>query len=551
MTTPRYSARRRQRSRDDRGYILAAAIITLTLLAIASALTARVFAELLAASATERLAISHTAAARTARTTVDAWMADPAVSRLLTGTGPGRGAYVGVWFTDAAAGCVPDPHTACWQITAVDVTDDTAADPGDRLRGGTAVQELAAVGVRVVAGCINHEAAACRIGTTAARTYERTVFAHYQIHYSDNTTLDNAFEALETEIYGPDGPDDPTACAQPADQQPAGTVCDDNPDHPHAHRLGLKSKPGAPVRVVFTTDDTLNGPLRHSGPSSVLYCGSPTFASVETRTAVALQQVTGCTATGAPKWATNEQTTHRDDTLALPSPEAPPTTDCTEPAETAKPPRTARLAKIHHSLRQSAAADTARAGGCPGEPDSNSHFIRPGDIITNSGDITIEHLAIEGSVTVHAGGDIIICGDIKADKTNPAGGPNVIALIAGGDVVIAPGIANKQCEDPDAAPPSAVSATGQSMQLTNVAILAPNGGVYTKRWYLPHGDVPPSLTIKGSIAAKHLGLYGIPDPTAGNTTHGWRKNFSYPTEFWLARPPRWPNLPPGEWTHLR
>lgn len=67
----------------------------------------------------------------------------------------------------------------------------------------------------------------------------------------------------------------------------------------------------------------------------------------------------------------------------------------------------------------------------------------------------------------------------------------------------------------------------------------------------------PTLRIEGSIAAYHLGLYGIPNPNAGTVTAGWSKHFTYPTNddatpavdesFWLARPPWWPGFAGNEW----
>ena len=102
----------------------------------------------------------------------------------------------------------------------------------------------------------------------------------------------------------------------------------------------------------------------------------------------------------------------------------------------------------------------------------------------------------------------------------------------------------------------------QNLTLTNVAVLAPNGAVYARRWHLPCNGPCPAFTLEGSIAAKHLGLYGIPDPSSGDVTHGWSKTFTYPTDdptddlattdtineaFWRARPPWWPGFTSSEW----
>ena len=571
MTGPRHPAPRR---RDDRGYILAAAVITLTLLAIASALTARVFAELLSASATERLAISHTTAARTARTAVDAWMADPEASvAVTTPAHADHDDYVGVWFTDAAAaGCVPAPNTACWQITAVVVTDTA-----DVLRGGEALQQRAAVGLRVVAGCVAGDVGSCRLDTATERVYERAVFAYYQINYADHTTIAAAFAAVAEALADPDRGSYPADCAPTEDTRPE-CVTDPalTPDllQTLTHAWGLRN-----AKVVFTGSDRLNGSLRYSGPGPVLHCGSPHFERIETRS-TAPPQPAAETCTGVPRWVddNNSQTLWglNDPNRNLPA-DAPrwvPLPDELDLPAADIPASGCRLATIDydHTI-DTAARDARRAAAdpdCPqphrddqpeGQPPQQGHAIIHGDIITSPGTITIRSLTVDGSVTIAAAGDIIVCGDIAATGPNPAGGPNVVALITRGHVVIAPGAANGPCEDPQN-PPVTVSAASHSVTLTNVAVLAPNGGIYARRWYLPcSSEGCPTLTINGSVAAKHLGLYGIPDPDAGGADHGWIKQFTYPEDnpntpntdesFWLARPPHWPNLPVGEWTRLR
>ena len=168
------------------------------------------------------------------------------------------------------------------------------------------------------------------------------------------------------------------------------------------------------------------------------------------------------------------------------------------------------------------------------QPDSPDHAILPGDIIRSDDELTIDQLVVEGSVTIYAEGDIIICGDIETRGTNPAGGPNVVALIAEGDVILDPSgdtTGQYPCWDDLPSAPAELN-TSHNLTLTNVAVLAPEGAVYARRWHLPHAATGgPTLTIEGSIAAKHLGLYGIPDQTTGTITSGWAKTFTYPTDF--------------------
>ena len=250
----------------------------------------------------------------------------------------------------------------------------------------------------------------------------------------------------------------------------------------------------------------------------------------------------------APAWTVGlsdpERFTFRGD-LSLPSLADPPQ----EGDE-----RVCTLERVNHhkshnttagNLRDNNMNDGNDTNDCPGEPGSPDHAILPGDIILSDDELTIDQLVVEGSVTVYSEGDIIVCGDIEATGTNPAGGPNVIALITAGDVILDPsGLTPLACADDTLLELN----TSHNLTLTNVAVLAPDGAVYARRWHLPHASAGgPTLTIEGSIAAEHLGLYGIPDQATGTITSGWAKTFIYPTDFWQARPPWWPDFTGNEW----
>ena len=347
-----------------------------------------------------------------------------------------------------------------------------------------------------------------------------------------------------TALDGPDGlPDDPAVCNDP-NIAPDPVLCDDL---------------DPATVIVFTAADNLNGPLRYSGNGPVLYCGDPTFKRIEANTDTPPESVPGCPSVPTPRWepvvgvapawtvglSDPERFTFTSGDLSLPSLADPPQ----EGDE-----RVCTLERVNHhkshnttagNLRDNNMNDGNDTNDCPGEPGSPDHAILPGDIILSDDELTIDQLVVEGSVTVYSEGDIIVCGDIEAIGTNPAGGPNVIALITAGDVILDPsGLTPLACAD-DTLPELN---TSHNLTLTNVAVLAPDGAVYARRWHLPHAATGgPTLTIEGSIAAKHLGLYGIPDQTTGTITSGWAKTFTYPTDFWQARPPWWPGLDGSEW----
>ena len=520
----------RSRERDDRGFILPATFAAITLIALAALLTGRVVGTLLRASMQESFAVEEHAVTKTVTGIIDAWMADQQVSTLLVGN-PADSRVADVWRTPLGEPCVWGVHTTCWKI---DTT--TKVTYSGKLRGGEAERQAQDVTATVVVGCWGSTPDQCQRTRTFTRRYERAVFAQYQLHYDTNAVPSTALD-------GPNGlPDDSAVCNDP-NIAPDPLQCDDL---------------DPATVIVFTAADTLNGPLRYSGNGPVLYCGDPTFKRIEANTDTPPESVPGCPSVPTPRWepvagvapawtvglSDPERFTFRGD-LSLPSLADPPQ----EGDE-----RVCTLERVNHhkshnttagNLRDNNMNDGNDTNDCPGEPGSPDHAILPGDIIFSDDELTIDQLVVEGSVTVYSEGDIIVCGDIEATGTNPAGGPNVIALITAGDVIVDPsGLTPPACADDTLLELN----TSHNLTLTNVAVLAPVGAVYARRWHLPHASAGgPTLTIEGSIAAKHLGLYGIPDQTTGTITSGWAKTFTYPTDFWQARPPWWPGLDGSEW----
>ena len=514
--------------RSDSGYILPMTLVTITLIAFAALLTGRTFAVQLRASMQERLIIEERLASRNAEHIMDAWMADPVFSKDITEHSNGAD----LWRKpDGSLGCSPPTDSTCWQFT---VTDPTTNNP--TLRGGEAEQDIRDITVEIKSGCFLDIDRCQRIAKTD-RIYERAVTIQYQLHYENHNAPDAAFN-------GPDGVANPTECE--TEPVPEDTVCDDP-------RPDLRAD--LPLPVVFTSEDTLNGPLRYSGDGAVQFCGSATFKLIESRTDN-LPSRAGDDCLLLPSWL--------DDGTPQPWPTSYTTADdlgdrfVVKGDELALPtistPQGCALSTVnyHHiyddiakSLRGTNLNDDDPTNDCPGNPSDPDHAILDGDIITSTGSVTIERLVVEGSVTVYAEGDIIVCGDIEASGTNPAGGPNAVALITEAAVILDPS---------GSTPPSCNNGTlteltpAQNLTLTNVAVLAPgtNGAVYARGWHLLCDGTCPTFTLKGSIAATHLGLYGIPNPSGG-VTNGWSKEFTYPTDFWRARPPWWPDFTGHEW----
>ena len=557
--------------RPDSGYILPMTIVTLTLLAYAALLTGRTFGVLLRASTQERLVLEERFTTRNAEQIIDAWMSDQEISaKIVAGdtayvagadlslNQPARFSHVG------EPNCAPPDDTACWWVEKVEDVSPTGT-----LRGGEAEQQLRAITFTVGSGCFD-DLSRCQRTSSITRTYERAVFSQYQLHYDTNQVPLPA-------IYGlGEMPDDPRCvtdkdtytgtCDDPpvtygGDEVPDDPRCVTDPTYTETTCDGYNST----TVIVFSGEDTLKGPVRTT-LKEVLYCGDPDFYRVEvsgeepsppTSPLVSVSPTT-CPTVG-PQWIdkdgnsiiphpqlsdllTSGALVYGGD-LSLPTLETPPTAKaCT-------------LSQVNYSidldrtatdLRITNREDTNDTNDCPGEPGSTDpHAILDGDLIVSPASITIKRLEMVGSATIHAEGDIIICGDIETKGHNPAGGLNVIALITEGDVILDPsGLTPPACGDDTISELSIL----HNLKLTNIAVLAPDGAVYARRWHLPHAAAGgPGLTIEGSIAAAHLGLYGIPDAATGTITAGWIKNFTYPTDFWRARPPWWPEFSPKEW----
>ena len=92
-----------------------------------------------------------------------------------------------------------------------------------------------------------------------------------------------------------------------------------------------------------------------------------------------------------------------------------------------------------------------------------------------------------------------------------------------------------------------------SFKLTNVALLAPAGGVVADKWYLPHQagtTTTPTIEITGSISTRYRGLFGRANNT-GDLISGYRKIFKYPdasTEFSKGTTAWWPDIKLDHWT---
>ena len=98
----------------------------------------------------------------------------------------------------------------------------------------------------------------CQQFKTLNRRFERSVLFQYQLHYDTNEVPPEA-------LNGPDGLADDPGCQTDPPTPPVGAVCD-----------GLDPS----TIIVFTSEDTLNGPVRTTLPR-VSYCGSPIFHRVE------------------------------------------------------------------------------------------------------------------------------------------------------------------------------------------------------------------------------------------------------------------------------
>ena len=313
---------------------------------------------------------------------------------------------------------------------------------------------------------------------------------------------------------------------------------------------------------MFTSEDSLSGPVRTT-LAKVLYCGSPTFYKVEVSGTASTPPIdplspADLTCPTSPSWQSMSSTSTLQDLIDndriiyggdLDLPEL-------------------NASNYSATLLCDVVDSSAVTPDCFA-PDELVNPVAINDMDTISprtvSDITIHELVLNGSATVYASGDIIICGDIEARGTNPAGGPNVIALVTEGDVILDPnGQTPSGCGIATSTP---LSGRPSFWETTPPPPLRRRWGRQPRHHPLQRRDPRswrshlrsklepsprpaggPTLIIQGSIAAKHLGLYGIPDPALDGTVDaGWAKNFIYPPDFWLARPPWWPDFDGNEW----
>ena len=567
-------------SRDDKGNVFLIAVGITALIAVAVVLIARTHKVRIDASIKETLAVELRFAGRTSEAILDAWMAAPNHSQVITALGATEGRE---WMSPFGDTPCPDPLadpplTVCWRIRADDpstptnedgITDVDFDDPSTPtidesiLRGGEAERNSKEILVEIIAGCYTSDPADCQRNTSLTRRYEQSVTFQYQLHYDTNHVPLAA-------IYGSDKTPDDIRCV--TDPTYTG-VCDDPtatygpdllPDDPRCVTdptyTGVCDGYDERTVIVFTNEDKLNGPLRYSGSGSVMYCGSPEFYRVE---------VSGIAPD--PDNDTIPDDIDDDDGDLIPNvndtdysvfpidiadPGCPNTPEWKDKNGNPNPNRDIIYGGDLLELPEVDATSFSATLQCDvidfdfrlplancSQVIADGHLMAPTSGVS---DITIYELILDGSATVYASGDIIICGDIEASGLNPAGGPNVIALVAEGDVVLDPSGQPSICGK-DVVPTLTELSSSHDMSLTNVAVLAPNGAIYARNWHLRHhSSGGPTLSLDGSVAAKHLGLYGIPT-AAGAVTNGWAKNFTYPTDFWQARPSWWPGFSGSEW----
>lgn len=169
--------------------------------------------------------------------------------------------------------------------------------------------------------------------------------------------------------------------------------------------------------------------------------------------------------------------------------------------------------------------------------------LSDGDVVWSSGSLEVVGAAPAGSsVTVMAGIDIIVMGDISASGT-VSGRSAVVALLAGCDVLI----------DPPTLDVGYLCGPADSLTMTNVAVAAPAGGLYAINWRTEHkpGCAVPVLEFSGAATVYYRGLLGAHAPDNNKAvTSGWKKDFLFPDGFHLARPPWWPAISDKEWVPI-
>ena len=324
------------------------------------------------------------------------------------------------------------------------------------------LQETRDITVEIRSGCVG-DIDRCQRTTEITRSYERAVFAHYQLHYESNYLPEEA-------LNGPDGIADPADCRT---STPADTSLCDRPNHELDGPDGLEdpadcltptpadaSRCDGPRIVVFANGDTFNGPVRYNGPGTVQYCRATTtehirFRRLETRDAGQPENLCSALPAMTPEWCTDNTCTisgpwndpvhttrledGKGDDLKFPD---------WQPADVPTPDATCPVIDT-----------TILSGGC-------GQGIDDGYLISNTGDIEITNLRLlDKSISVFAsGGNIRVTADtISTDGSHAAGGPHVIALIADGDIILDP------------------SSGHAPITFMNVAILAPRGGCLRSR----------------------------------------------------------------------
>ena len=189
-------------------------------------------------------------------------------------------------------------------------------------------------------------------------------------------------------------------------------------------------------------------------------------------------------------------------------------------------------------------SDNWKEDGTPSKDPDRHPDIRREHTFTSWKEDTDPDPAIDNSV--------IISSLSVVDETATGKPQKVLGLIAGCDVRI----------DFEAEPGGYQEANCErdklcdfmGVELNNVAILAPAGGIKVEKWdQSPKtaGKVP-TVYLKGSIATKHRGLFGQYETNdAGRKlATGYQKDFSYAEDFVNAETAWWPNMKQDNWVPL-
>lgn len=517
--------------RNDSGYILPMTLVTITLMAFAALLTGRTFGVQLRASIQERFIIEERLTARNAEHILDAWMADPKLSAAITG--PDQEGAGMLRTPDGSLGCSPPANETCWNFSIA-----PAPPSPPKLRGGEAILDTRVITVEIGSDCFGATLDQCRRTTPITRTYERAVFSQYQLHYHSHDVPPGAIGDAERELTNAVAAANPSLTASQVDARVDELTADPpvvfSGDTDVIYWVDLISLLGTPdLEVVFADGDTFNGPVRYSGSGTIQYCskspGDVQFRRLEIKDA------------GPPANLCSDQDAYNyqwctDNTCNIPAAWNDPTH-----ADRLEDGKGDKLEFLPWSLDDEPTPDMTCAeidtigltDGC-GSGIADGYVIRDPsdpsnrcDLSSNPCNITITNLRLTNkSISVFARGDIIVTADtISTTGSNPAGGAHAIALIAGGNIILDPSL-------------GLIGVT-----FRNVAILARDGAVFARDWHQECVGSCPTFTLEGSAAMHHLGLYG----RVGPPQTGWEKDFTYPPDFWRARPPWWPDFDGKEW----